>query len=616
MRRLLLGLVAIMLISTSAIASKYKVDHLEPISWWVGMKNPKLQLLIHGKNISELKPEIDYAGVTIESVSLVENPNYLFVNLHIDKKTVPGSINIEFKKGKKSILTYNYKLNKRRDASADRMGYSSKDVMYLITPDRFANGDYSNDNQPGMIEQSDRTDKDGRHGGDIQGIINSLDYLKDMGFTAVWVNPLLEDNQPEVTYHGYAITDYYQIDKRYGTNEDYVRLSKEAKKRGIGVIMDVVLNHCGSAHWWMKDMPSKDWINFNGKFTPCSHKRTTVEDAYASQDDKKQFSDGWFVESMPDLNQRNPYMANYLTQNAIWWIEYADLMGLRVDTYPYSDKTFLSHWSKSLMDEYPNLNIVGEEWSTNPLIVSYWQKGKVNSDGYISSMPSMMDFPLNTAMIDGFKEDESWNGGFVKMYEMLANDFVYPDARNLVIFPDNHDMARIYDQLDRDDDLFKMTMAYTLTMRGIPQIFYGTEILAKSEHGGDHGYLRIDFPGGWKDDKVNAFTGKGLSKKELDAQQYMKKLLNWRKNTPVIHDGQLMHYAPQDGVYAYFRYDKKQKVMVVFNKNTEDVSLKTARFHEMLDGVSDAKDVITGKTQSVGEELLIPARSVLILEVK
>ncbi|MDC1106704.1 glycoside hydrolase family 13 protein [Prolixibacteraceae bacterium] len=616
MRQLLIGFVVLITLTTSAMAAKYKVDHLEPMTWWVGMKNPKLQLLVHGKKIGDLKPSITYPGVTIESVSFVENPNYQFIDLMIDKNTKPGSFNIEFKKGDKVLLSYPYILNSRENDSSQRIGYSSKDVMYLITPDRFANGDESNDSLPEMIEKSDRSNKDGRHGGDIQGIINNLDYIENMGFTAIWVNPLLEDNQPQVTYHGYAITDYYQIDKRYGTNEDYVRLSKEAKDRGLGLIMDVVLNHCGSDHWWMKDMPTKDWINFKGEFSPCSHKRTTVEDTYASQEDKKHFSDGWFVQSMPDLNQRNSFMANYLIQNAIWWIEFADLTGLRVDTYPYSDKTFLSNWSSRLMNEYPNLNIVGEEWSLNPIIVSYWQQGKENKDGYTSSMPSMMDFPLNTAMVEGFKEDENWNSGFIKMYEMLANDFVYPDASNLVIFPDNHDMARIYDQLDRDNDLFKMVMAYTLTMRGIPQIFYGTEVLAKSDHGGDHGYLRMDFPGGWKGDKVNAFTGQGLSEDQIETQDYMRKLLNWRKNTPVIHHGELMHYAPVDGVYAYFRYDTKDKVMVVFNKNKEEIKLDTERFHEMLEGVSSFKNVVTGKSESLGDEILLPARSVIILEIE
>ncbi|QZE15701.1 glycoside hydrolase family 13 protein [Halosquirtibacter laminarini] len=615
MKRLILSFVSMLIIGTSGFAAKYKVDHLEPMFWWTGMKSPKLELLVHGENISDLRPTINYPGVTLESVSSVENPNYLFINLIIAKETKAGSFDIQFKHGKKTILTYRYELKSRRKGSALRESYTSKDVMYLITPDRFVNGDPSNDNVKGLTEKSDRANKDGRHGGDIQGIINSLDYLADMGFTSIWVNPMLEDNEPSVTYHGYAITDFYHIDKRYGSNEDYVRLSKEAKSRGIGLIMDVVLNHCASEHWWMKDLPSKDWINFKGKFSQCSHVRTTVEDRYASKEDKKQFSDGWFVESMPDMNQRNPFLATYLTQNVIWWIEYADLEGLRIDTYPYSDKTFLSKWSKRITDEYPNINIVGEEWSTNPAIVSYWQRGKNNTDGYVSSMPSMMDFPLNTALINGLKKKENWDSGFINLYETLANDFQYPNPGNLVIFPDNHDMARIYDQLDRDFNLYKMAIAYVLTMRGVPQIYYGTEILAKSEHGGDHGYLRIDFPGGWEGDAKNAFTGKGLSKDEAAAQKFMKTLLNWRKNNSIIANGKLMHYAPQNGTYVYFRYTKKGKVMVIMNKNSDVSSLDTSRFHEMIQPGDSANDILTGETVTFEDKIQIPSRSVKIYEL-
>lgn len=615
MKRLLLALITVLFLGNITASAKNKIDHLEPAFWWVGMKSPKLQLLVHGENISDLKPELNYDGVSIEKVSRVSNPNYLFVDLLIDKKTKAGEFDILFKKGKKIAITYKYKLLKREEGSAQRIGFTPKDVMYLITPDRFVNGNPDNDNVKGLSEQADRSNSNGRHGGDIQGMINSLDYISDMGFTAIWVNPLLENDQDKYSYHGYSTTDYYKIDGRYGSNEEYQKLSRLAKEKGVGLIMDVILNHCGSEHWWMKDMPSEDWINNKGEFMQCTHKRSTIQDTYASKEDLKQFSDGWFVKTMPDLNQRNEFMATYLIQNAIWWIEYAGLSGIRVDTYPYSDAAFLAEWTGRVMEEYPNFNIVGEEWSTNPAIVSYWQKGKVNHDGYRSNLSSLMDFPLQNAMVEALTKEETWGTGWIKLYEMLANDFLYADPGNLVIFPDNHDMARIFDQVNRDYDLYKMAMVYTLTMRGIPQIYYGTEILAKSDAGGDHGKLRTDFPGGWKGDKVNAFTGEGLSAQEKDAQNFMRKLMNWRKTSDVIHNGKLMHYAPDLGIYSYFRFTDEGKVMVILNKNKEAVQIETDRYHEMLNGNETGKDVISGKNYPLNGSIEVPARSALILEI-
>ncbi len=615
MKRILLALITVLFLGNIAEAAKYKIDHLEPAFWWAGMKNPKLQLLVHGENIADLKPELNYEGVSISKLSFVENPNYLFVDLNLSEEVKAGSFDILFKRGKKTVLKYNYQLLQRQEGSAERASFTPADVMYLITPDRFANGNPDNDNVKGLSEQANRSNSNGRHGGDIQGMIDHLDYISDMGFTAIWINPLLENNQPEYSYHGYSTTDYYKIDGRYGTNEEYRKLSQMGKEKGVGIIMDVILNHCGSEHWWMKDVPSKDWINNGGEFTSCSHKRTTVQDRYASKEDLKQFADGWFVQSMPDLNQRNEFMANYLIQNSIWWVEYAELYGIRVDTYPYSDAAFLSEWTERLLEEYPNLNIVGEEWSTNPAIVSYWQKGKVNHDGYVSNLPSLMDFPLQNALKEGLVQEDTWGTGLIKLYEMLSNDFLYADPGNLVIFPDNHDMARIFDQLDRDYDLYKMAMVYTLTMRGIPQIYYGTEILAKSDAGGDHGKLRTDFPGGWKGDKVNAFTGEGLSAKEKDAQDFMKKLMNWRKNNEIIHKGKLMHFAPENGVYTYFRYSDEGKVMVILNKGKEKAHLFTGRFHEMISKESKAKDIFTGKSFELKDGIDLPARSVMVLEI-
>ncbi|MFA9372060.1 MAG: glycoside hydrolase family 13 protein [Labilibaculum antarcticum] len=615
MKRLLLIVLTILLVGSSSVYAKYKIDHLEPAFWWTGMKNTNLQLLVHGENIADLKPELNYAGVSIMKVSRVSNTNYLFVDLKLSESAKAGSFDISFKKGTKTILKYEYQLLERKTGSAERLSYTPADVMYLITPDRFANGNKVNDSVEGLREGLDRESKNGRHGGDIQGMIDHLDYISDMGFTSIWSTPLLENKQIN-SYHGYAITDYYKIDPRIGTNEDYRRLSKLAKENGIGIIMDVVLNHCGSGHWWMKDLPSKDWINNEGNFTSCTHKRTTVQDKYASKEDLKQFSDGWFVKGMPDLNQRNEFMAKYLIQNTIWWIEYADLYGLRVDTYPYSDSEFLTEWSHRIVEEYPNLNIVGEEWSTNPAIISYWQKGKVNKNGYVSSLPSLMDFPLQNALVEGLTQEDTWGTGLIKLYEILVNDVQYPDPNNLVIFPDNHDMPRIFNQLNKDYDLYQMAMTYFLTMRGIPQIYYGTEVLANSDAGGDHGLLRMDFPGGWEGDEVNAFTGKGIGTREKEAQDFLKKLLNWRKTSTVIHKGKLMHYAPELGVYSYFRYTDKGKVMVILNKNTESFHLQTERYHEMLSNHSSAKDIISGKLFQLNQGIEVPARSAMILEIK
>lgn len=616
MKRILITLLTILCIGNMSLFAKYQIDHLEPAFWWAGMKNSKLQLLIHGENIAQLTPSIKYEGVEISKIARQENPNYLFVDLKLDANVKPGEFDIIFRKGKKIQVKYKYKLLQRRKNSANRSSFTPADVMYLITPDRFANGNTQNDNVKGLTEQANRKDHNGRHGGDIQGIIDNLDYVADMGFTCIWINPLLENNMENYSYHGYSTTDYYKTDARYGSNDDYVRLSQKAEEKGLGIIMDVVLNHCGSEHWWMKDMPSKDWLNYKGEFVSCTHKRTTIQDGYASENDSKRFTDGWFVESMPDLNQRNEFLATYLIQNSIWWVEYANLYGLRVDTYPYSDKTFLTNWSKQLTEEYPNINIVGEEWTTNPAIVSYWQKGKKNHDGYVSYLPSLMDFPMQTALKDALIEEDNWNSGFVKLYEMLSNDFLYPDANNLVIFPDNHDMARIYNQLNLDYDLFKMAMGYMMTMRGIPQIYYGTEILANDDGNGNHGKLRYDFPGGWKGDKVNAFTGEGLSDDEKNAQMFMKKLMNWRKSQDVIHTGKLMHYTPENGVYCYFRYNKDKKVMVIINKNKDNVELETSRFYEMINPSNKATDVISGKEFSFEEKFNITARSVSILEIK
>lgn len=593
-----------------------QVDRVEPLFWWTGMKNPSLQLMVHGEDIGAAAVSLSYPGVSLESVSRVENPNYLFINLNIGAGTRPGRFDLHFRTTKKQLITYSYELKERGKNAAAVEGFNGSDVIYLITPDRFANGDPLNDAVEGMKEQPDRSDKDGRHGGDLKGITGHLDYLKAMGFTAVWLNPVLENNMTRTSYHGYSTTDFYKVDPRFGTNEEYRQLSDELKKRGMKLIMDMIFNHCGSEHWWMDDMPMPDWINNYPEYKITSHRRTVHQDPYASETDRAAMTDGWFVPTMPDLNQRNPFVATYLIQNSIWWIEYVGLNGIRQDTWPYPDKHMMADWTARVLDEYPDFNIVGEEWSLNPSVVSYWQKGKVNADGYRCYLPSLMDFPLQHAVSQGLASEENWDNGLIRIYETLANDFVYANAAGLVIFPDNHDMQRFYTQVNEDPSLAKMAVAFFLTTRGIPQLFYGTEILMSSPGEKQDGIIRSDFPGGWAGDAVNAFTGAGLTNKQKDMQNYLKSILHWRKEKEVIHSGKLMHFAPQDGIYVYFRYNEKEAVMVVLNKNGEERTLSTDRFQEITAPYKSGKDVVSQAQIDDLNRIRVPARSAMIIELK
>lgn len=597
------------------------VQKVEPAFWWAGMANPELQLLIYGENVAALNTSLEGCeNVELVNVMRLKNPNYLVLNLRLKPEVKPGKFKINFKKAESTVFTYDYELKKRAENSAQRKGFDPSDVLYLITPDRFANGNPKNDTQAGMKEKLNRKNKDGRHGGDIKGIADNLDYIKDMGFTAIWLNPVLENDMKDYSYHGYATTDFYKVDGRFGSNEEYRQLCKSAKAKGIRVIMDMIVNHCGSEHWWLKDPPMADWVNhqkasLKKKYTNTSHRKTVIQDPYAAKADVKELTDGWFVPTMPDLNQRNPIMAKYLIQNSIWWVEYADLSGIRMDTYSYSDRQFMSEWTCKIMAEYPNLNIVGEEWFYNPAIVSYWQKGKKNRDGYTSCLPSLMDFPLRDAVAKGLNDKEEMFSGWISAYETLANDFLYADAYNLVIFPDNHDMSRFYTQVNENDDLFKLGITYFLTMRGIPQLYYGTEILMKNPGTGDHGVIRSDFPGGWKGDVKSAFTQKGLTTKEKEAQQFCKKLLNWRKSNIAIHKGKLIHYAPKQGAYVYFRYHQNKKVMVVLSKNPKTISLDLSRFAQVLGKSAKGKEIISGKEVSLRGKLKVPARSPMVIEI-
>jgi glycosidase len=587
------------------------IDHIEPSFWWAGMKNTDLQIMVHAKDVASLRTQINTPGIRLVSAVQTSNKNYLFLNLKINESVKPQTFQIDFLKDDKVVFSQPYTLKERKSNSAVRVGFTTADVLYLITPDRFVNGDPSNDNHPDMREKSNRSFKGGRHGGDIAGIIKNLDYIKSTGFSAIWLNPVLENNQTEYSYHGYSITDFYKVDPRFGSNDSYLDLVKNCHEKGLKVIMDMIVNHCGSFHWWMNDLPDTDWINFNNKFVNTTHQRAVIQDVHVSEYDKKMFTDGWFVETMPDLNQKNKLLSTYLIQNAIWWIEYADIDGIRMDTYPYPDKDFMSDWTCAVMAEYPGFNIVGEEWSENPAIVAHWLKGKVNPNGYSSCLPGAMDFPIQGALRKSLT-----NNNWYPLYETLSMDFLYPDANSLVVFPDNHDMSRLYSQVNENLDLFNLGLTYMLTTRGTPQIYYGTEILMSNPGTDDHGIIRSDFPGGWQGDQKNGFSNIGLSSNQIETKSHIQKLLKWREKNGVIHHGKMMHFVPENNIYVYFRYDNDEKVMVVLSLNKKDVTLDLKRFKEMLPISFSATEIISGTNMELADSLNVPAYKSLILSMK
>jgi glycosidase len=574
------------------------------------MRDTSLQLMLHGAGIADAKPTLaPHAGVTLKGSHRATSPNYLFVDLDIRADAKPGDLLLTI-----AGRTLRYPLLARTPGSAERQGFGPKDAIYLVVPDRFAQG--GSGRQAGMKEGIHRADPSGRHGGDLAGMRQHLGYIAGLGFTQLWPTPLVENDSAQYSYHGYAATDFYRIDPRFGSNDDFGAFVAEARAKGLGVIHDVVLNHIGSGHWWMADLPSPDWVNAWPRYTETHHARMTLQDPYASASDRQRFTDGWFVPGMPDLNQRRPELATYLTQMTLWWIESYGLSGIRTDTYSYSDREFLTRWSARVMQEYPRLNIVGEEWSPHPAVVSYWQRGKRNHDGYVSHTPSMMDFPLQSNLLAALTEADGPHTGLTKLYEGLAHDFVYPDAANLVLFDGNHDTPRVFSVLQHDVGLTKIALAYLATTRRIPQLFYGSEILMQSPTERDDGRVRADMPGGWPGDAANAFTGAGLSAEQRDMQDWVRRLFNWRKGERLVHDGALMQYAPLEGVYVFFRYDAGRTVMVVLNKNDKPVELALSRFAERIPAGSHAHDPLSGRSHTLGEHLALPARSPLILVVE
>ncbi len=608
-----------------AWAEPEKSIRIDPPNWWAGFEDPHLHLLVRGDGVGDLTPTLTHPGVSIEAVEPGVSRDYLFVDLLIGPEAPPGVFEIAFLDGDRVMAAYDYELAVRRDGSADRRGFDASDVIYLIVPDRFANGDPANDTIAGLEDGLDRDAPGGRHGGDLKGIEDNLDYLADLGVTAVWPTPIVENAQARFSYHGYAATDHYRVDPRFGTNEDYRRLVAAARGRGMCFIQDIVLNHIGDEHVWASQPPQPDWINNGGEFAFTTHLRTSLEDPYAAEVDRAGFTQGWFTPRMPDLNQDNPRLAQYLIQNSLWWIEYADLCGVRLDTYAYPGPSFLGAWMDRVLAEYPNLNVVGEEWSGQPSVVAKWQRPRDGAPAGAPLSPSLMDFPLQQQLVRRLLEPDGWSSGLLKLYEFLANDRLYEDPFNLVTILYNHDFDRIHTQLLRDVELTRLAVAYHLTMRGIPQIFYGTEILMANERPGDHGDIRSDFPGGWPGDARNAFTGAGLSAEEAEFQDWMRRLLNWRKASPAIHHGDLRHYGPVDTyeggslgkhVYVYFRYTDDQTVMVVLNKADVDAPLDLARYYEVLSGKTQARDILTGETYGLADGLIAPARAPMIFEIE
>ena len=583
----------------------------EPAFWWSGMKNPELQLMVYGENIASFRPSVSYPGVKLKSSVALESPNYLLVYLDVENAQ-PGTFDITFTKDKKQIKMP-YELKARKKDACKIKGFDSSDVLYLIMPDRFANGDPSNDNLVMKTTyKTDRNDPSARHGGDLAGIEKHLDYIEDLGVTAIWLNPVLENDMQGGSYHGYATTNYYRVDPRFGTNEDYVRLIDKTHAKGMRVVMDMIFNHCGSDHIWMKDVPSKDWFNNLDKYVETSHVKEVYFDPYASEYDTRRMVDGWFVPSMPDLNQRNPHVATYLIQNSIWWIEYSGVDGIRQDTYPYADYKMMVDWCNAIYREYPDYNIVGEAWMNQTMGTAFWQKdSKLNERGN-TMLKSVMDFRLMGLSHSAFFGDA---GGMQALYEHLAYDYAYADIYNVLRFLDNHDTDRFLPAMPEKLDAFKQGIAFMLTIPGIPQFYYGTELLMNGTKQKGDGYIRLDVPGGWPGDAVNQFEASGRTDIQNEAWNYMQKLLKWRKGNEVIAKGKMKHFVPQNGVYVYARNLNGKQVVVIMNGNAKESVLPLDRYDEILKGYTSGKDVITGKVVSLQKELTLGAKDVLVLEL-
>lgn len=591
------------------------IQRIEPLNWWVGMENPTLQLVIYGPEIGKTDVQIEDKGIELVKINRVENPNYLFLDVKVAASAKPGWSTLTFSQGKKK-LTYRYEL-KQRDQKVKAQGVNSADLIYLIMPDRFANGNKANDQVKGMLDMSlNRDSMYLRHGGDLEGIIGKLDYLQDLGVTSLWLTPVLTNDMPQASYHGYANTETYHIDPRFGSNDTYVQLGEQLHKRQMKLIFDVVPNHIGSYHWTVKDKPMSDWLNEWPSYTQTSYKDQTVFDPYASADDKKKMVKGWFVPTMPDMNEQNPYVQNYLTQSHIWWIETAAIDGFRIDTYPYNDLDFMAKWTDRIQQEYPNFTFFGETWVHGVANQAYFLGGKHVGQEVDSKLMGVTDFQLNYAIGDALNQKTEWTAGANKLYSTLASDYQYPTPERNVLFLDNHDKDRFFSVVGENVQKYKSAMAWLMTTRGIPQLYYGAEILMKNFSNPD-GLLREDFQGGFAGDKMNKFSPEGRTKPEQDMWSYVQTLANYRKQHAVLQTGKTMQYVPEDGIYVYFRYNEQQTVMVVMNCNDVAKEIKLDRFKERNSNVKSYFDIIQKQEASPADNTLkLEAYETKVLELK
>ncbi|MBR1570883.1 MAG: cyclomaltodextrinase N-terminal domain-containing protein [Bacteroidales bacterium] len=637
MKRLPAFLAALALVSYPlTLGAQPALKHVEPLSWWTGMKTD-LQLLVNGDGIGTYgNVSIEGSkGVSVKAVHKGDSPNYLFVDVDVAPDARPGTYTLVFSNGTSSVK-YPYQIAARENVK--RQSYTTADLIYLIVPDRFANGDPSNDSTPDTAEEANRSQPMGRHGGDLQGVIDHLDYIADLGATAIWSTPLLGDNARRGSYHGYACSDYYHIDPRYGTNAQYRELVQKAHSKGLKIILDVVTNHSSTEHWWMNDLPFKDCVHMNEPYVNSNHQMSLALDPNASKADLAIMENGWFSRGMPDMNLDNPFMLKYFQEWAVWWIEYSGLDGFRVDTWFYNEKVPMSMWAKAVTDEFPGFNIVGEVWNANPDYVAYWQGGNPNSDGFDSYLPSIMDFPLQAAMtgaltapIPGQEQQGERPGGrggrrgpdISAVYNALTHDFVYHDLSHMLIFLSNHDIARIGDTFGHDPRRMKIAFTMLATLRGIPQLFYGDEMMfVTGNPNRDDGRLRMDFPGGWKGDEVNLFTADGRKKASAteawahaeDLHGYARTLFQWRKGKEVIHSGKTLHFIPENNTYGYFRYNDKEVVFVFINNSDEAKPVTWTRFREITEGLGEGRNVLTGEKTTVNDQTQVPPYSTLVVE--
>lgn len=590
------------------------IERVDPPNWWVGMQNTELHLLVKGNNIANYNNlSISPIGVEIKSIEKSESADYLFLHLNVSSKATPGKYTFTFKNGNKS-LSYSYELLSRTSNLSKKTGLNNSDLIYLIMPDRFANGDVNNDVFSSHTET--KIDRDSvlcRHGGDLIGITNKIDYIKEMGVTTLWLNPVQENNQPKESYHGYAITDHYNIDKRLGTLKDYKNLVEKAQQNNLKVVMDMVFNHIGNEHYLFKNKPGTDWFHNFSQFTRTNYRATSLMDPYASDYDKNLMQNGWFDKHMPDLNQQNKDLANYLIYNSIWWIETTGINGFRVDTWAYPDQEFMKNWTKAVLFEYPYFSIFGEVWEHGPAIQAKFANN-IYEGNFKGAMPGAIDFELYYAINDALTKDFSWTDGVARIYYTLAQDYLYQDASKNVIFLDNHDLSRFTSMINGDINKFKSGIGFLLTTRGIPSLFYGTEILMKAWSNPD-AKVRLDFPGGWPLDKQNKFTSSGRDSLENEAYNYIRKLATYRKNCPAITKGKLIQFVPERGIYVYFRTFENQKVMIVMNTSNVSVEIETARYKEILKDSKQAKNVITDETIENLNLFKLAPYTTLILEL-